>query len=196
MGVMRSLLPLACLLPCLLSFGCSPSMAEMRGEGELPEMPPLPPPDPEDTGQSSTAGGEQPPQPAVASTARAAPGEVEPASAAPQMPPLPTTQDGGDIPRTTLAAVLDAGIGRFLQQVQTEPHLEQGRFVGWRLLTPIPPEGGALRPGDTVVRVNGQSIERPEQFKNVWDSMATSSELVLDVLRGEHRGQVRYEIVD
>jgi hypothetical protein len=187
---------LACVLLSSVSVGCGgATMAEMRGD-DLPEMPPLPPPDEDQDADEAEDGAARAQTPAESGPAAAERPDPQAASAAPEIPPLPPSLDGGTIPRPVVAAVLDAGIGRFLQQIRTEPHLEQGRFVGWRLLTVIPPEGGCLRPGDTIVRVNGQSIERPEQFKNVWDSMATSSELVLDVVRGEQRGRVRFEIVD
>jgi len=108
--------------------------------------------------------------------------------------------EGGDIPRPVLLAVLSRGVGRFLQHVHAEPHLVSGRFVGWRLLRLFEADPqlqkGALQPGDTVMRVNGQSIERPEQFKTVWDSMATQSELMLQVQRAGKQTQVRYRIVD
>jgi type II secretory pathway component PulC len=81
-----------------------------------------------------------------------------------------------------------------------EPHLERGRFVGWRVMRLTAAEGelrsNVVKPGDTLLRVNGQSIDRPEQFKNVWDSMATSSELVLLVRRGGKDSTVRYRIVE
>ncbi|HMI91555.1 MAG TPA: hypothetical protein VK509_09345 [Polyangiales bacterium] len=112
---------------------------------------------------------------------------------------LPSVIDGQDIPRPVLLAVLSAGVGRFLQQVQLEPMIERGRFVGWRLLRVFEaaqagPAG--LRPGDTVLRINGQSIERPEQFKNVWDSLATESLLILQVERGGQRSEIRHKILN
>lgn len=113
---------------------------------------------------------------------------------------LPERVDGGEITRGTLTAVLSSGVGRFLQRVRAEPQLDRGRFLGWRLLSFA--EGDAtlrssvLHPGDTVMRVNGQSIERPEQFKNVWDSLTSSSDLVLQVQRAGKQSEVRYRIVD
>jgi hypothetical protein len=111
---------------------------------------------------------------------------------------LPPVIDGQDIPRPVLLAVLSGGVGRFLQHVQVEPALDRGRFVGWRLVRVFDaaqagPAG--LRPGDTVLRVNGQSIERPEQFKNVWDSLATESLLILQVERGGQRSEIRHRIL-
>jgi hypothetical protein len=117
---------------------------------------------------------------------------------APEASAAPVEQvEAGAIPRTTLTAVLSAGPGRFLQSVQAEPHLVGGRFMGWRLVGLIGAvAGGALQAGDTVMRVNGQSIERPEQFKTVWDSLATQSELVLLVERAGKQSRLRYRIVD
>jgi type II secretory pathway component PulC len=121
-------------------------------------------------------------------------------AAAVSAPALPDQLEAGSIARSEINAVLAAGVGRFLQRLRAEPRIERGRFAGWRLLR-LPDAGPApaaevLVPGDVVLRVNGQSIERPEQFKNVWDSMATSSELLLDVERAGKRSQVRYRIVD
>ena len=120
------------------------------------------------------------------------------ASAAPAT--LPDEVEAGSIPRPTLLGVLALGVGRFLQTLRAEPHLERGRFIGWRLVDLFghDPERqqGVLRAGDTVMSVNGQSIERPEQFKNVWDSLATERQLVLVVQRGGKQSQLRYAIVD
>jgi hypothetical protein len=145
--------------------------------------PPAPPPDPGPPAPSADSG---PPPPA----AEPLPDAV-----------LPSELDAGDIPRPTLLAVLAGGVGRFLQNVRLEPQLDRGRFVGWRVVelferTPELKQRSVLRPGDTVSHVNGQSIERPEQFKNVWDSLATESQLVLSVTRGGKHSQVRYRIVD
>lgn len=111
---------------------------------------------------------------------------------------LPPVVEGVDIPRPVLLAVLSAGVGRFLQSVQLEPALARGRFVGWRLVRVFDAAqsgNGGLRPGDTVIRINGQSIERPEQFKNVWDSLATESLLVLQIERGGKHSEIRHRIV-
>ncbi len=145
-----------------------------------PEPEPAPPVEPE-------------PMPSSAPVEPPAPGGVA---------PLPGTVQGSDIPRPQLLGVLSAGVGRFLQHVRAEATLDHGRFVGWRLvklfdadLQSAPPDA-VLRPGDVVTRVNGQSIERPEQFKNVWDSLATASELVLNIERDGAKSELRYRIVE
>ena len=112
--------------------------------------------------------------------------------------PLPDQINGGEIPRAALQAQLAQGIGRFLQQVRAEPVVSRGRFVGWRLATLFPNRTDVhvqgVRAGDVVLRVNGQSVERPEEFKAIWDTMATASELVLEIERAGEATTVRYTI--
>jgi type II secretory pathway component PulC len=111
-------------------------------------------------------------------------------------PVVPVSQ--GTISRLELDAVLDQGLGRFLGRVTTEPHLEEGRFVGHRL-TELRSElfGGVdLLPGDTLLRVNGASVERPEQALRVWNELHVASELTIDLLRGGERRQLRFAIVE
>ena len=116
----------------------------------------------------------------------------------PHEPPLPLELNAGVISRAVLQAELASGIGRFLQQVRAEPSLARGRFMGWRVLTLFPNRADihvqVLRPGDTVMRVNGQSIERPEEFKSLWDAMAKADELVLDIQRNGRKSRLRYTI--
>ena len=111
---------------------------------------------------------------------------------------LASSIDGGEIPRAALQAELARGVGRFLQQVRAEPVVSRGRFMGWRLATLFPNRADvkvqALKTGDVVLRVNGQSIERPEEFVSLWNSLATADQLVLDVQRGTETTTVRYTI--
>ncbi len=96
--------------------------------------------------------------------------------------------------------MLERGLGRFLQGVETEPFRENGRFVGFRLVTFYPDDPGLssldLHAGDVVLRVNGQPIERPEQASRVWDSLRVASELVVEYRRGDEPRELRFTIVD
>lgn len=132
-------------------------------------------------------------------------GPVEAPAARPASEPseaevLPADVDGGEIPRPALFAVLQEGVGHFLRRVEVEPHLAGGRFVGWRVMRIFERDSelrsNVIKAGDVILRINGQSIERPEQFKNVWDSLSTSGELVLLVRRGGKDSTVRYRIVE
>ena len=111
-------------------------------------------------------------------------------------PAPPETQ--GSIVRADLESVVAAGLGRFLGYVGTEPHLDNGAFVGHRITAlrgEVLPQSG-LQLGDTVVAVNGQSVERPEQAMAVWNSLSVASELSLDVLRAGEPQTLRFRIVD
>jgi hypothetical protein len=152
--------------------------------------------------RASTA--KKPPAPAPKAEAAAAPAAPAPAPATSAGEPaapgvLPPSYDAGEIRRDTLMAVLAAGPGRFLQRVKVKKASDaQGRFAGWQIVQLFPGEtdvSSVIVPGDTLVRVNGQSVERPEQFKTVWDSLALSSELVLTVRRSGQQSDVRYRIV-
>ncbi len=113
-----------------------------------------------------------------------------------EAPPPRAPVRQGTIARAELDAVLEQGLGRFLQRVTTEPDLEEGRFVGHRL-TALRSElfdGVDLHAGDTVVRVNGMPVERPEQALAAWDALRVASELTVDFLRDGERHQLRFAI--
>jgi type II secretory pathway component PulC len=106
----------------------------------------------------------------------------------------------GTISRGELLTVLDQGLGRFLQNVETEPAFHKGSFVGFRIISLFPGDPAFasldLRPGDTVTQVNGKPIERPEQAVAVWQDLRTASKLVVYYRRGEETLALRFQIVD
>jgi S1-C subfamily serine protease len=108
--------------------------------------------------------------------------------------------NAGVIARPALRAELSRGIGSFLQQVRTEPAFSRGRFAGWRVLDLFSRRSDVhvkvLRPGDTVARVNGRPVERPEDLVALWSSLGSASELVLDIQRAGHASKLRYTIAD
>jgi hypothetical protein len=123
------------------------------------------------------------------------PAETE--AAAPTYEPPVTS---GTILRAELTPVLDAGLGRFLQGVVTEPRLEDGDFVGFELVSLYPDDPRFarldLRPGDVVTRVNGRSIERPEHAIAVWSSLRVASQLLVEYRHEGEARELRFEIVD
>jgi S1-C subfamily serine protease len=106
----------------------------------------------------------------------------------------------GVISRKDLVPVLDGGLGRFLQNVDTRPSFHKGAFVGFRIVSLFPGEPAFasldLRPGDTVTQINGKSIERPEQAIAVWEELRTASKLVVDYRRNGEAHALRFTIVD
>lgn len=105
----------------------------------------------------------------------------------------------GTIARAALDEMLAQGPGAFLAKVTVEAELVEGRFVGYRV-TELHDESlfrdVDLRPGDTIIAVNGQQIERPEQAFEVWSALRVASELTVDVRREGELRQLRYPIVD
>lgn len=112
-------------------------------------------------------------------------------------PALPKVE-AGVISRAALQVEVQRGIGAFLRQVRTKPALQRGRFVGWRVVELFKkrPEIRVLglRAGDTVLKVNGRSLERPEQLKLVWDGLLGASELIVEIERAGRRCELRYVI--
>lgn len=114
------------------------------------------------------------------------------------LPPAEPPATEGTIARAELETVLAAGLGRFLGGVATAPHLDEGRFVGFRLteLRSALFQGVDLAADDTVLTVNGMTIERPEQALSVWNGLHVASELTVEYLRNGERRQLRFAIED
>jgi type II secretory pathway component PulC len=104
------------------------------------------------------------------------------------------------IARAELARVLDAAPGYFLQHVESEARFRQGRFQGWRLITFFNGDprftSVDIRPGDVILRVNGNTVERPEYLMQVWESLRTARELTVDVERDGQVRRLRWTIAD
>ena len=68
--------------------------------------------------------------------------------------------------------------------LREEVYDKAGKFAGWRL-TGLPEEWSAvdLHPGDIVMRVNGMSVETPDDAWEAWKSMAKAKELKLTLAR-------------
>jgi hypothetical protein len=104
------------------------------------------------------------------------------------------------IERQELEAVLAQSPGYFLQHVETRPQFQGGHFHGWRLVSFFPGDprfaGVDLQAGDVVTRVNGHTIEQPDQFMAVWTALRSSKELVVDVERDGAPRTLRWQIRD
>jgi len=132
--------------------------------------------------------------------------EPEPTTPSPtvaESEPVPAYESpvtSGTILRAELTPILDAGLGRFLQGVVTEPRLEEGDFVGFEIVSLYPDDPHfaqlGLQPGDVVTKVNGRSIERPEHAIEVWSSLRVASQLLVEYLHEGEARELRFEIVD
>lgn len=113
--------------------------------------------------------------------------------------PEPTATSRGTIAHADLLAVLDAGPAAFLGKVRPEPTFSGGRFAGWRIgAVPRGPGGfGAvdLSIGDIVLKVNGQVVERPEAFQEMWDAMRFADRLTVEIDRDGSAHVLDFSIV-
>jgi type II secretory pathway component PulC len=122
-------------------------------------------------------------------------GENQPAAESAET--VKSTREGVvSIRRAELDEVLDAGPAALLARVRTEPFFRNGRFVGFRIIG-FPggaPEHLDLRRGDVVVRVNGRSIERPEHYFDVFETLRRASKLRFELLRNGRQLELIYPI--
>lgn len=104
----------------------------------------------------------------------------------PMKPRAPITH----LKRADVKLAIDKGLGVFLQNVMVEdyPAMKEGRFYGFRLKALNPDWAIDLRPGDVIVRVNGQVIEHPEEADAALRSLEKAPSLKIDY---EREGKVR-----
>jgi len=103
------------------------------------------------------------------------------------------------IKRRTLEHALELGPSWFVSQLSVRPIVTRDEnFYGFQLMSLFPGrESGSelpIRQGDIVRRINGQSIERPEQFMALWNSLGSASHLSIQVLRGDQPLLITWEI--
>lgn len=128
----------------------------------------------------------------------------EPAAemAAPAPEPICTAfARAGVLRRSALRPAIDAGVGQWLAGgVEVDRSPPRGSFQGWivRRLYPGDPcyRDIDVRVGDVVVRVNGKSLERPEQASDALSSLTTAPALVVELLRAGQSRTVTLPIAD
>ena len=100
----------------------------------------------------------------------------------------------GDLSRASLDKLIAAGPHALIASVDVKPAKDKGRFIGFFA------DGGAtklapriesnVRVGDIFVAVNGQSVERPDQFMSAWEALGAKDTLTVTVVRQGKR--IRY----
>lgn len=104
----------------------------------------------------------------------------------------------GTIARDRLLAVLDAGPGAFLRQLEIAPQLNGERFVGWQLVQLLDRSGPLVDvdvvPGDVLLAINGQPLSRPDQLQTMWDSLRTANQVTAQLWRGERQFSLEFAI--
>jgi S1-C subfamily serine protease len=177
----NSCLPIALVSTALLISACAATVAQS--------------PDPEPVGTAPT--------PMLPS----APDEPAPAAVPAQTkaePAPPRACDmfagPGQLRRSALVRLIDAGLPRWMQGVEGDRMLAKHRFAGWLIksLYPNDPcyQDIDLRRGDVVQKVNGKSIEKPEQAFDVAESLRTAPEIVVEFLRDGKPQRITIVIVD
>jgi S1-C subfamily serine protease len=132
---------------------------------------------------------EPPPSPAVSTAPPAPPPAVCTAFARP-----------GVLKRSALARALNGSLGQWLSGVEVDASVQKGRFHGWVVRSLYPGDvcyrDVDVHPGDVVVRVNGKSIERPEQANEIFQSLRTAPALEIELVRAGAPMKVSFPIVE
>jgi hypothetical protein len=124
------------------------------------------------------------------------PAKVEPA------PPQPCTifAKPGVVKRVALLRLIDAGLPRWMQGVEGDRALANHRFQGWLIKSLYPGDPCYqeidLRAGDVVQKVNGKSIEKPEQAFDVLESLRTAPAITVDFLREGKPQRITIAVAD
>ena len=93
----------------------------------------------------------------------------------------------GVVRRSALIRLIDAGLPRWMQGVEGDRALANHRFQGWLIKSLYPDDPCYqdidLHRGDIVQKVNGKSIEKPEQAFDVVQSLKTAPAIVVEFVR-------------
>lgn len=103
-----------------------------------------------------------------------------------------------EIASSDLDAFLALGPQGVLAATVFEPVVRGRRFVGWRVVSfrvGGPLEGvRAIGPGDIITRLNGEPLERPEQFMKAWETLRKSDTVSLDLVRADAPLTLRWRV--
>ena len=125
------------------------------------------------------------PDPEPAPPPPSPPAEVKAEPPAPR--PCTMFAKPGVLRRTALIRLIDAGLPRWMQGVEGDRAIANHRFQGWLVKSMFPGDPCYqeidLHSGDIVQKVNGKSIEKPDQAFDVLESLKTAPAIVVDFLR-------------
>lgn len=105
----------------------------------------------------------------------------------------------GTIARARLLAVLDAGPGAFLRQLEVTAKMSGDRFVGWELVQLVGSQENPLydldlAPGDVLLTLNGKPISRPDELQSIWDGLRTADTVTAQLWRGQAALTIRFAV--
>lgn len=105
----------------------------------------------------------------------------------------------GELARAEVIAIVAQGPQRFIASVQVAAQLDGRRFVGFRIegFAPDSPlvNSRAVQPGDVILSVNREPLERPEQFMKAWERVDDGDTLEVELLRAGQRLRYRWTLV-
>ena len=94
--------------------------------------------------------------------------------------------------------MVERGFPQFLQKIQVEANVRDGKFAGWLVRALYPQDFWAdvdLQPGDVVTQVNGLPIERETQAYDAFQGLKTAPRLVVSYVRDGTPRTLTFEIV-
>jgi S1-C subfamily serine protease len=105
---------------------------------------------------------------------------------------------GGGLSRQALEATLAEGPGAFLGRIRVRALVVGKAFKGWRIesLWPDAEAEVELRPGDVVTRLNGRTLEKPDDVSALWQSLHDAREITVDYERGGETRTMRVPVSD
>jgi type II secretory pathway component PulC len=117
--------------------------------------------------------------------AKSADDAPRPSTTAPTTTAASVPEKTTSLHRSQLKQTISRGLGYLLQDVMVEdyPVMHGDKFHGFKIQTITPAWGVDLRPGDVVVRVNGMSIEHPEEADAALRSLEKAPALRVDFER-------------
>jgi hypothetical protein len=134
--------------------------------------------------------------------------QIEQAPIEPEVGPEPALSPAAEnrpdltIFRDELERATDGGNAAYLlQALSPEVHLEKGRFAGWQIGSlfgsdPTLCTECLLKVGDIVEKVNGHTLERPEDLSNLLASIGSVHELCAQIRRKDERIVLAYFVRD
>jgi len=117
---------------------------------------------------------------------------------APEATLPPNRPPRGKLYRDDVQAAVDQGFPQFLQKVQVEANVRDGKFAGWLVRALYPQDFWAdvdLQPGDIVTQVNGLPIERETQAYDAFQSLKTAPRLVVSYVRDGAPRTLAFDII-
>jgi hypothetical protein len=112
--------------------------------------------------------------------------------------PVPDRAPPCKLYREDVLRHVDAGVPEFLQKIEVEAEVRDGRFVGWRVAALYPQDfwsGVDLERGDVITRVNDMPIERETQAYDAFQALKSAPRLVVSYTRAGKPRTLAYEIV-